>query len=95
MTMQAEKTTMARTPKIGGRNDMAVSEGLIRALTDTYRLIIKTHLCHRNITGPQFHAVHEMTATFYQNMFAAADELAERVRALGRPVTLDLTDARS
>ena len=92
MTMQAEKTTMVPGSEIGGRNDTAVSEGLIGALVGTYQLITKTHLCHWNITGTQFHAVHEMTATFYQNKFAAADDLAERVRALGRPVTLDLTD---
>lgn len=93
MAMQAEKTTMARASEIGGGKDTAVTEELIGVLTGTYRLVIKTHLCHWNITGPQFHAVHEMTETFYKDMFAAADDLAERVRALGRPVTLDLTGA--
>jgi len=60
-------------------------EGLINVLSDTYVLMIKTHGYHWNITGPFFPQLHAFFETEYNALFAAADELAERIRALDFP----------
>jgi starvation-inducible DNA-binding protein len=67
------------------KNTASVAQALTEGLTDTYRLVLKSHTYHWNVTGPLFYSVHEMTEAHYTDMFAAADVLAERVRALGEP----------
>ncbi len=57
---------------------------LERLLADTYVLYIKTHGFHWNVTGPRFAALHAMFETQYLELFAAVDEIAERIRALGQ-----------
>ncbi len=52
-------------------------------LADTYALAVKTHGAHWNCTGAQFFALHAAFGSQYEALFDAADELAERVRALG------------
>lgn len=69
----------------GVRNTAAIAEGLADVLADTYRLVFKTHAYHWNVEGPLFYSVHNLTESQYEDMFAAADELAERIRALGKP----------
>ncbi len=71
-------------PATGVRDEDKVAEALADMVADTYRLTIKTHAIHWNVEGPLFHAVHEMTEEQYEEMFEAVDDLAERVRALGR-----------
>ena len=61
----------------------AVAEALNGVLADTYILYQKTHAYHWNVTGPQFPVLHAMFEEQYREMWAALDELAERVRALG------------
>jgi len=63
------------------RNDIA--EGLSRVLADTYTLYLKTHQYHWNVTGPQFRSLHLMFEEQYRELWAATDEIAERIRALG------------
>lgn len=74
----------------GVRNNDAVAEAIASVLADTYRLTFKTHAYHWNVEGPLFFSVHNLTEGQYENLFAAADELAERIRALGKlaPSTL-------
>lgn len=60
-----------------------VAEALADVLADTYRIIFKTHAYHWNVTGPHFFSIHKLTEEQYEQMFAAADEIAERIRALG------------
>ncbi|MSU89045.1 DNA starvation/stationary phase protection protein [Rhodobacteraceae bacterium 2CG4] len=67
----------------GVRNAPALADALSSVLSDTYRLMIKTHSYHWNVEGPLFHAIHTMTEEQYQDLFEATDELAERIRALG------------
>ncbi|MDU9005190.1 Dps family protein [Sedimentitalea todarodis] len=62
----------------------AVAKELSKVLADTYNLTIKTHAVHWNVEGPMFYAVHNLTETQYGELFAAADVIAERIRALGR-----------
>lgn len=61
----------------------AVAQALNGVLADTYTLYMKTHAFHWNVTGPQFHTLHVLFEEQYREMWAALDELAERVRALG------------
>lgn len=73
----------AQAVKTGVTDAAALAEALAGALADTYRLVFKTHAYHWNVEGPLFHSVHKLTEEQYGEMFAAADELAERIRALG------------
>ncbi|MCF8469175.1 MAG: DNA starvation/stationary phase protection protein, partial [Parvibaculum sp.] len=60
-----------------------IAEGLSRVLADTYTLYLKTHNYHWNVTGPQFRSLHLMFEEEYRELWAATDEIAERIRALG------------
>jgi starvation-inducible DNA-binding protein len=68
---------------IDQQNRKQISEGLSRLLADTYSLFLKTHNFHWNVTGPMFNTLHLMFETQYTELFAAVDEIAERIRALG------------
>ncbi|MCS6807202.1 MAG: Dps family protein [Bacteroidota bacterium] len=70
---------------IGIPNDQRkrIADGLSRLLADTYSLFLKTHNFHWNVTGPLFNTLHTMFETQYTELFAAVDEIAERIRALG------------
>jgi starvation-inducible DNA-binding protein len=61
----------------------AVADGLNTVLADTYALYHRTHSYHWNVTGPQFATLHALFETQYREMWAALDEIAERIRALG------------
>jgi starvation-inducible DNA-binding protein len=59
-----------------------VAQQLSQLLADTYSLYLKTHSFHWNITGPQFNSLHTMFETQYNELWLAADEVAERIRTL-------------
>ncbi len=71
---------------------IAIAKGLGESLADTYRLVFKTHAVHWNVEGPMFHSIHVLTEAQYNNLFAAADEVAERIRALGRIAPFQLSE---
>ncbi len=56
---------------------------LNQILADNYALMAQTHLAHWNVEGPQFFELHAAFEEQYTDLFAAIDDLAERVRALG------------
>ena len=56
---------------------------LSQVLADTYVLTIKTHVYHWNVVGPQFLPLHTLLDDHYNDLFKAADVVAERIRALG------------
>ena len=60
-----------------------VSEGLKKVLADTYYLLTKTQNYHWNVEGPNFRAQHLLFEEQYNELFAATDLIAERIRALG------------
>ena len=60
-----------------------INAGLARVLADTFTLYVKTHGYHWNVTGPHFRSLHLMFEEQYNALFAATDDLAERMRALG------------
>lgn len=90
---EALKITPQSEPVNTGVRDVeGIASGLADILADTYRLIFKTHACHWNVTGPAFYSIHKLTEEQYENMFEAADELAERIRALGQLAPMQMDD---
>lgn len=61
----------------------ALTNQLGQILADTYTLAVKTHAAHWNVTGPHFFHLHAAFGEQYLALFTAADDLAERLRALG------------
>jgi starvation-inducible DNA-binding protein len=72
-------------PKIGLSEEVRehVIAILNTTLADEHALYVKTRNYHWNVTGPQFHSLHEMLEEFYQKLAPLADEVAERVRMMG------------
>ena len=70
--------------KTGVEDPKSAAALLAGSLADTYSLLIKTHAVHWNVEGPMFFSVHNLTEAQYNDLFAAADVIAERIRALGQ-----------
>ncbi|PSO91223.1 MAG: DNA starvation/stationary phase protection protein [Cyanobacteria bacterium QS_6_48_18] len=82
----AEKTTNPQAPVQIGIKDQdrqEIAHGLSRLLADSYLLYLKTHNFHWNVTGPQFHSLHEMFEEQYTELAQAVDTIAERIRTIG------------
>lgn len=56
---------------------------LRQVVADSYALLGQLHLCHWNVRGPSFFSLHTAFEEQYTELFAAIDEIAERIRALG------------
>ncbi|RUL76849.1 Dps family protein [Dyella choica] len=59
-----------------------IARQLSKLLADTYSLYLKSHSFHWNVTGPHFNSLHTMFETQYNELWLAADEVAERIRVL-------------
>ncbi len=68
---------------ISGKERQKIAKELSRFLADAYTLYLKTHNFHWNVTGPMFNSLHVMFEAQYTEQWAALDEIAERIRALG------------
>ena len=62
-----------------------IANGLSKLLADSYTLYLKTHNYHWNVKGPLFNTLHQMFEEQYTELAEAVDEIAERIRALGKP----------
>ncbi len=71
------------TGNLSDNGAATVAAKLSTVLADTYLLTLKTQGYHWNVTGPGFHSLHAMFGEQYAELFQAADEIAERIRALG------------
>ena len=71
------------TSTTAANSRLAVAAKLGAVLADTYLLMLKTQGYHWNVTGPRFHSLHAMFGEQYNALFLAADEIAERIRAIG------------
>lgn len=89
MTETTVETKTSNMPEIDMGVDRAarehIADGLSRVLADEYTLYLKTHNYHWNVTGPHFTTLHALFEDHYQDMWAAVDEIAERIRTLGSP----------
>jgi starvation-inducible DNA-binding protein len=90
--MATTKSTTTKMPSdaapridigIGEANRKQIADGLSHVMADAFTLYLKTHNFHWNVTGPMFNALHLMFETQYTEQWAALDEIAERIRALG------------
>lgn len=77
---------------MSGKGNTAVVEGLRRVLADTFVLYFKTHSFHWNVEGPHFKIFHEMFEEQYNELWAATDEIAERIRSLDNYAPANWTD---
>jgi len=68
---------------IAAKDRAAVAQGLSKALADTYAVYLKTHGYHWNVRGPNFSSLHALFMDQYTEQWAALDEIAERIRAVG------------
>ncbi|GLQ88660.1 Dps family protein [Dyella flagellata] len=67
---------------IAKQDRKTIAKQLSKLLADTYSLYLKTHSFHWNVTGPHFNSLHTMFETQYNELWLAADEVAERIRVL-------------
>lgn len=66
-----------------GKANKAILSGLEKTLAATFVLYFKTHAFHWNVTGPDFSQLHALFEEQYTELWAATDEIAERMRAIG------------
>ena len=59
-----------------------ITTGLNQFLANSYALMAQIHLAHWNVEGKDFFSLHGAFEEQYTELFAAVDEIAERVRAL-------------
>lgn len=69
-----------------------VTDALKKALADTYTLMIKSHNYHWNVEGPDFRGLHLLFEEQYNELFAAVDLIAERIRALGEKAPASMSE---
>ncbi len=81
-------------PAIGLSDDSreAVAHVLNGLLADEYLLYTKTRNYHWNVRGPQFNNLHRFFEKQYEELEVVVDEVAERVRALGRMALGTMTE---
>jgi len=68
---------------ISKENRKKIADGLSQVLADSYMAYLKTHNYHWNVTGQNFHSLHEQFEEQYTELAEAIDEIAERIRSLG------------
>lgn len=61
-----------------------ITSKLAHFLSDTFILYVKTLNFHWNMVGPEFFMYHKLLEKQYEELAEANDELAERIRMLGR-----------
>ncbi|HZV19820.1 MAG TPA: DNA starvation/stationary phase protection protein [Sphingobium sp.] len=61
----------------------AIADELSNALADSFSLYLKTLGVHWNVVGSNFFGLHKLTEAQYEDLQAAIDAIAERIRALG------------
>lgn len=64
------------------KENKEVAIHMMRVFSSVYVLAMKCHAAHWNITGAQFFELHDFFGKLYEGNYEAADDLAERIRAL-------------
>ena len=75
-----------------GAASSEIAQALVHALADTQVLLFKMQAYHWNVEGPLFYPIHTLTEAQYTDLFAAVDDIAERLRALGHLAPFRLKD---
>ena len=61
----------------------AIVEGLTQSMAETVVETMKAQNFHWNVSGMAFGSLHDLFQKIYEDHFAAQDDLAERIKALG------------
>lgn len=79
------RTVTTANPEIGltDAERIGVVDTLRTVLADEYVLYTRLRNAHWNVTGPSFHALHEMYEEQYEAIEEIIDDVAERVRTYG------------
>jgi starvation-inducible DNA-binding protein len=75
--MRKPNLGLSEAQRVGIISDLNVQ------LANGYLLQVKTKKAHWDLVGPQFTALHTLFNAHYQQLDAAVDQLAERIRMLG------------
>src|SRR5689334_8270894 len=62
----------------------AIADSVNKALADTFAVYLKTKNFHWHVSGPHFRDYHILFDEQASQLLASTDELAERVRKIGR-----------
>ncbi len=96
MSLQASLTSAeVHELNTGINNRQKLADILTGNVADTLLLMVKTQGVHWNVVGPLFVPLHELTEQQYRDLFEAADQIAERIRALGYFAPHQLDEMRS
>lgn len=74
------------------KNCQKISALLNQLLANEYVLYTKTLNYHWNVTGPHFGPLHKLFNDQYEQLLSIADDVAERIRALGEHAHATLAD---
>jgi starvation-inducible DNA-binding protein len=77
---------------ITDNNISIIVEHVGRVLANSYVIAVKTQHCHWNVEGPHFSELHKLFGDQYEEVSEAIDEIAERIRMLGRKVPASMRD---
>lgn len=71
-------------PTLDAKTIGQITDKLSHFLSDTILLYIKTLNFHWNMVGPEFFMYHRLLEEQYKELVEGADEIAERIRQLGK-----------
>ena len=70
-------------------------KSLMKVLSDTFVMYYKAHASHWNVEGPNFPQYHSLLGDIYNELFAAVDDIAEKIRQLGGYPSASLAELMS
>lgn len=77
---------------IQNKDRKLIADAMMRVLADTIILSLKVRNYHWNVAGQLFLPLHGFMEELYNDLGAAADDIAERIRALGIHVPASYAD---
>ncbi|MFD1643796.1 DNA starvation/stationary phase protection protein DpsA [Halohasta litorea] len=82
-TNQKAGTVESNALRLDEKKAEQIIDALNTDLADAYVLYHQLHKHHWNVEGAEFHDIHVFLQEVYEDVEAAADEIAERLQALG------------
>jgi len=62
----------------------SIATNLNQVVAESYGLLGQLHVAHWNVEGTDFLTLHQMFQAQYEELFVAIDDIAERIRAIGK-----------
>src|SRR5260370_20054369 len=90
---QSASMKVSQTPTdLSGQAVAEISDALRQLLADVFSLYMKTKNFHWHMTGRHFRDYHLLLDEHANQIFAVADEIAERARKIGGPTLRSIGD---